>query len=408
MAVLPGPIMVRLASGQSVISERSPCGPKLSTGESYPQIMGFPHMRSRNAGQQIASMRPLLITSDPDMLDDLLRIVATVGAEADVAPDLSAARQAYGKAGLVLIGVDVNAECMRVPPPKRGGVIVITKEYNDEAAWNLTVDIGAEHVAQLPVAELWLKDRLTKALRADPAGGKVVAVVGGRGGAGASVLAAALSVTAVREGRRTLLVDADPLGGGIDLLFGWEDEHGLRWPQLCEAGGAFDSDTLVGALPNRGDLVVLSCDRPKQAERDPSPRLLPDVMQVVLSAGRAGRDLVVVDLPRHFDDAAECALRAADRALMVVTPEMRSTSAAARVAGAVLSYRNELSLVLREPVAGRQRAVEVAKTLRLPMAGRLRTEPKLADAMEKGLPPGADPAGQLAALCGRLLRDSLS
>ncbi|WP_425455309.1 septum site-determining protein Ssd [Allorhizocola rhizosphaerae] len=348
------------------------------------------------------------MTSDPEMLDDLLRIVAAVGAEADVAPDLAAARRIYGKAPLVLIGADIEAEDLRRAPPKRGGVVVVSRVHNDEAGWNLVYDVGAEHVIQLPTGELWLKERLTRALRAEPEGGKVVAVVGGRGGAGASVLAAALSVTAVREGRRTLLVDADPFGGGIDLLFGWEQEHGLRWPQLAEAGGRIDSDTLVGALPNRGDLVLLSCDRTDDGEGDRSPRLLPDVMQVVLSAGRAGRDLVVVDLPRHLDDAAECALRAADHALMVVTPGLRSTSAAARVAGAVMSHRDQLSIVLREPVSGRRRAAEVAKVLGLPLAGRVRTEPRLAAAMENGLPPGASPESNLAMLCARLLRESLS
>ena len=60
--------------------------------------------------------------------------------------------------------------------------------------------------------------------------GAAVAVVGGCGGAGASVLAAALAVTAVRHGGRALLVDCDPLGGGLDLVLGAEHVAGLRWP----------------------------------------------------------------------------------------------------------------------------------------------------------------------------------
>jgi hypothetical protein len=122
-----------------------------------------------------------------------------------------------------------------------------------------------------------------------------------------------MAVTATRMGMRTLLVDADPLGGGADLLFGWEEEQGLRWRQLAEAGGPIDAQTLVAALPSRGDLVVLACDRPASSSESQVPHHVPpEVMGAALDAGRQGRDLVVVDLPRRLDEAAECALRTAD------------------------------------------------------------------------------------------------
>src|SRR3712207_7123198 len=57
------------------------------------------------------------------------------------------------------------------------------------------------------------------------------------------------------SGLRTLLVDADPLGGGLDLVLGWEQVDGLRWPSLAEADGRVDPPALLQALPHRGDLV---------------------------------------------------------------------------------------------------------------------------------------------------------
>ncbi len=74
---------------------------------------------------------------------------------------------------------------------------------------------------------------------------------GGRGGAGASVLAGGLAVTAARRGLRTLLIDADPLGGGVDLVLGWESLDGLRWPSLSQASGRVQPAALVDALPGR-------------------------------------------------------------------------------------------------------------------------------------------------------------
>ena len=63
--------------------------------------------------------------------------------------------------------------------------------------------------------------------------GEVVAVIGGCGGAGASLFAVALAQAATDA----LLVDLDPWGGGIDLLVGGEATPGLRWPDLALQGG---------------------------------------------------------------------------------------------------------------------------------------------------------------------------
>ena len=65
----------------------------------------------------------------------------------------------------------------------------------------------------------------------------MLAVVGGRGGAGASVFAVATAVRAARSGERALLVDCDPLGGGVDLVLGAEDLDGLRWPEVGTGAG---------------------------------------------------------------------------------------------------------------------------------------------------------------------------
>jgi secretion/DNA translocation related CpaE-like protein len=352
--------------------------------------------------------RPLLITADPELLDDLLRAASIAGVEAEVAADIPGARKHIASAPLVLLGVDIVPEIRRVKLPRRPGLVIATKLYNDAVAWDLAYDLGAEHVISLPTGQGWLINRFSDLEHVAEGKGTVLTVVGGRGGAGASVLAAALCVTAVHEGFRTLLVDADPLGGGADLLFGWEKLHGLRWGELAESGGGLDPQTMVGALPNRGDLVLLACDRGKQAEPTPTSDLPADLMQTTLETGRKGRDLVVVDLPRRFDEASEYALRTADRSLIIVTPELRATAAAARVAGAALAQRAELSVVVRHETTRRMSANEVAKTLELPLAGQIKSESRLADALERGCPPASDQRGPLAAFCRQLLQKAMS
>jgi secretion/DNA translocation related CpaE-like protein len=229
-------------------------------------------------------------------------------------------------------------------------------------------------------------------------------VIGGRGGAGASILAGGLAVTAVGAGLRTLLVDGDPLGGGLDLVLGWEQVDGLRWPALSGAGGRVDPPALLQALPHRGDLVLLSFARDSLAG-DPLLAVPGEAMAATLDAARRGRDVIVADLPRQLDDAATLALQAADRALIVVPAELRATAAAARIAAAVSMHCDDLGVVVRGPAPGRLKAREISRALGLPLAGSLRPEPMLCQALERGEAPAASGRGPLAGLCRRLIQE---
>jgi secretion/DNA translocation related CpaE-like protein len=342
--------------------------------------------------------RPLVVTGDQDLLDDLLRLAAAGGTDVDVAADPAAARPRFGAAPLVLIGTDQTEACLRARLPRRARVIIVGRSPAVEVAWEVAELLGAEHVAVLPTAEPWLVDRFAEP-PASRSSGQVLAVIGGRGGAGASILAGGLAVTAVRAGLRTLLVDADPLGGGLDLVLGWEQVDGLRWPALAGAGGRVDPPTLLRALPHRGDLVLLSF------ARDESPAVPSEAMAATLDAARLGRDVIIIDLPRQLDDAAVLALQAADRAVLVVPAELRATAAAARIAATVALHCDDLSVVVRGPSPGRLKAREVARALGLPLAGSLRPEPNLCQALERGEAPAADGRGPLAGLCQRLIAD---
>jgi secretion/DNA translocation related CpaE-like protein len=340
---------------------------------------------------------PLVVTADPDLLDDLLRLAAAGGTEVDVAPDPVAARARFAAAPLVLIGADQAPACLRARLPRRPRTIIVGHLPALEAVWEIAQGVGAEHIAELPAAEPWLVDRFAEG--SEPATpGRILAVIGGRGGAGASILAAALAVTAVSEGHRTLLVDADPVGGGLDLVLGWEGMDGLRWPALAGAGGRVHPPALLKALPHRGDLVLLSFARDEVL---PVPG---EAMAATLDAARRGRDVIIADLPRRLDDAATLALEAADQTIMIVPAELRATAAASRIAALVRVHCENLAVVVRGPAPGKLKAREVADSIGLPLAGSLRPEAAVCQALERGDAPAADGRGPLAELCKRLIR----
>jgi hypothetical protein len=104
---------------------------------------------------------PLVVTGDPDLLDDLLRLAAAAGVEVDLAPDPAAARARWTLAPLVLVGGDQAKACLEARLPHRRRLVVVGRSDRDGRpgrGWEVAELIGAEHVAMLPAAEPWLVD----------------------------------------------------------------------------------------------------------------------------------------------------------------------------------------------------------------------------------------------------------
>lgn len=355
-------------------------------------------MRPADPDQPVG--RPLLVTADLDLLDDLLRLAAAAGVEPEVAVDAGSAGRSWSAAPLVLVGDDLLDDVVRSRLLRRPEVVVVAVDPHDEGVWQRAVGVGADGVVFLPDGEPALVDRLASAASGPPAG-VVVCVLGGRGGAGASTLAVALAVTARRLGRRTVVVDADPLGGGIDLVLGAEDAAGARWPDLAEATGRIDPATLRAALPQAGGLCLLSWDRGTRLSVPAA------AMAAVLDASVRDAELVVVDLPRHVDPAAEEALARASVTFLVVPAELRAIASAARVAAGVGLAAADLRVVVRGPAPSGISAASVATALGLPLAGEARADAALAAALERGDAPAQRRRGPLARLAERLLDDLL-
>src|SRR5689334_5699203 len=196
--------------------------------------------------------RGLVMMSEPDLLDGVLRLAAAAGCEMLRVLDPLQARRGWADAPVVVLDADAALRCGQAGLPRRDNVLVVVRAEPPPHVWRHAVAIGAAHVVSLPDGETWLVRVLAEAAEALTAGrrrGAAVAVVGGCGGAGASVFAAALAVTAVRRGERALLVDCDPLGGGLDLVLGAEQVAGLRWPAIDVGGGHVPAAAWHAALP---------------------------------------------------------------------------------------------------------------------------------------------------------------
>jgi len=343
----------------------------------------------------------LLLTDDQLTVTTTARLAGSVGLAVRSDDDLAAAA-GIGPPGLVLLGADRLAEPLL--PPEAAGVprILVATAEPEDRFWRAALELRAEQVVLLPEAEQSLLDRLTRLADRPDRRALVIAVTGGCGGAGASVLAAALARAAARVAR-SLLIEVDRMGSGADLLLGAEDEPGLRWPDLASARGRLLPGSVLGAVPVVDGLHVLSWDRS------------PDLIEVPEAAGTAVLDtaiqefgIVVLDLPRWLDATAIVAVRAADLALLVVPAEVRAAAAARRVAAGLQEHLADVRLVVRGPAHAGLRAEAIADALGLPLAGWLKPEPGLRAALDRGEPPGLRARGPLSTLCRQLLACELA
>jgi secretion/DNA translocation related CpaE-like protein len=336
--------------------------------------------------------RPLVVSSDEPLLDDLLRLLAAAGTEAQLATGGPALRRAHRDASLVLVGADALSGGAVRALPRRPGVVVVAARELPPADWAAAVEIGAERVAVLPGDEAWLLARAAAAVRSPVERGWLLAVGAGCGGAGASTVAAAVSLAAAPG---VVLVDADPWGAGLDLLLGAERADGLRWPELTGLRGRVAGDALLASLPEQGGVHVVAASRA-------APGAVPDeALATVVEAARGVGRPVVVDLPRSAGDAVPAD---ADLAVLVVPARLRAATAARLIVEAPGSGWAGAQLVVREVPGGLSRE-EVADVVGRPVLAELAHDRSAVPRGERGEPPLISPRSPLGGVARRVLAE---
>jgi MinD-like ATPase involved in chromosome partitioning or flagellar assembly len=225
----------------------------------------------------------------------------------------------------------------------------------------------------LPVAEIGARSSLR---------GRIVAVVGCRGGAGATTLAVNLGAELARDAR-ACVVDLDLHVG--DVL------------------GALDLDTrtsiaqLAADLDTSPDLDASAVRRRLALHRSGlfavgqaaacEPRTFPALVPGLLRGLARHHDHVVVDGIRGFDDIAVAALAAADQVLLVVCQDVLSVRRAARAVVRLrqLGHGVGLSLVVNRVRGGATvDAAAIEKALGLRIGAAVRDDSRVQAALDGG------------------------
>ena len=216
-----------------------------------------------------------------------------------------------------------------------GTTVIAIGDHNDVALYR---DLQAAGVSDYIVKPL-TRELLTKALApktnsgdmgrsvASLKLGKMVALIGARGGVGTTTMAANLSWhLANRQSRRVALVDLDLQHGDCNLLFNAETTPGLR--DALANPLRLDPLLLERIMTQHGErLFVLGGEEPIQEH----VQFTPAAVDTLFSVLRSQFHYVIVDVPRIPTPAYRRAFEIADRRVIVVDQTMRSMRDAVRL-----------------------------------------------------------------------------
>lgn len=329
----------------------------------------------------MSEKRPLVAVNDDMLLDEVLRIAAATACAVERVPDPHAARTRWTHAPMVVLDESAMAELAAQAARPRGLVVVVCAGHPGDESWKRFYEFGVERVVALPDEESELVGLLADLVDGPSEdGGKVLATIGARGGAGASVFAAAAAVEVARAGGAVLLVDCDPLAGGLDLVLGAEQDAGLRWPELSVRAGRLSMSALVEALPSvrcgSGRLVLLSCGRDGDGPSE-------DGIRAVMEAGCRAGYTVICDLPRAPGAVSGCVLDRADLVGVLVPAEVRAGTAARGLVATLSARARRVGLIVRGPAPDGLSPGAIGEAVGAEVLTVMRAEPKLAKCLDR-------------------------
>ncbi|MBC7504636.1 MAG: hypothetical protein H7267_02740 [Sandarakinorhabdus sp.] len=197
--------------------------------------------------------------------------------------------------------------------------------------------------------------------------GRTIAVMGVRGGCGATTVTTSLAWTIadaddrLSRQRRCILVDLDLHFGSAALALGLEPSTGLA--AMLANPDRLDEQLIAANLQPVGDrlgdrLAIIATQTPIEHEAVVSA----PAAAALLSALSTAAPFVIVDLPRNLDPAARQLLRLADTVILVASPSLEGLRDTGRLLTWLLALRAGSSpLVVVNGVAGG--ASEVSRRL---------------------------------------------
>jgi pilus assembly protein CpaE len=215
--------------------------------------------------------------------------------------------------------------------------VIVVGRVNDVELYRELMRRGASEYLVAPLSPLQLIEVIS-GLYLDPGAspiGRVVAVIGARGGCGSSTLSHNIGWCIAEELHiNTTIVDLDLPFGTVGLDFNDEASQGVS--DALSAPERLDDVLLDRLLLKRGDHLSLFT-APAALERDYDA--VPESYEAVIDAVRQTTPCVILDLPHGWQPWIRATLLAADDVVIVATPDLTSLRNAKNIVELVKNAR---------------------------------------------------------------------
>lgn len=169
--------------------------------------------------------------------------------------------------------------------------------------------------------------------------GEVMVVTSGKGGVGKTTTTASIGAALAIKGKRTLVVDADIGLRNLDVIMGLENR--IVFNLVDVAKNICKPNQAIIKSKRSSNLFLLPA-----SQTDEKTVINEEDMKRVLDQYRQEFHFIIVDCPAGIEQGFKNACAAADRALIVTTPEVSSIRDADRVIGLLTARGIEPLLIV--------------------------------------------------------------
>lgn len=155
---------------------------------------------------------------------------------------------------------------------------------------------------------------------------EVIVVTSGKGGVGKTTTSANVGTGLAKEGKKVVLIDTDIGLRNLDVVMGLENRIVYNLVDVVE-GGCRLKQALIKDKKNP-ELYLL----PSAQTRDKTA-VTPEQMKKLVEELKEEFDYIILDCPAGIEQGFQNAIAAADRALIVTTPEVSAIRDADRIVG---------------------------------------------------------------------------
>ena len=213
--------------------------------------------------------------------------------------------------------------------------------------------------------------------------GEVIAVISGKGGTGKTSVCAAVASCLAAEGKHVLCIDADIGLRNLDIALGMAELPVLAFTEILEGNYALADATAHPELPN---LFLLTAP-----SRALGQKIDEKAFACLLQEAREQFDFCLIDSAAGIGDGFRLATEAADRCMIVGTPDPASLRDAACAADLLeLRGRRDVRLVVNRVSPRMFSRMEltvddIMDNVGLPLLGLVPEDPKVVLAAAQGV-----------------------